>query len=62
MKYGTYHIKFACEEGRAAVLRLSLVCGMALKELTLSIKRLLDWLRCVDVALTTIDNRDVAQT
>lgn len=34
---------------------------MALKEMTLSIKRLLDWLRRVDVALTTINNRNIAQ-
>lgn len=26
------------------------------------IERLLDWLRRVDVTLTTIDNRDIAQT
>ena len=60
--YGTYHIEFAYEKGHATILRLSLVYGMLLKELTLSIKRLLDWLQRVDVALTTSDNRDVAQT
>lgn len=35
---------------------------MALKELAFIFERLLDWLRRVDVALTTIDDGYIAQT
>jgi hypothetical protein len=35
---------------------------MALKELAFSVERLLDWLRRVDVTLTTIDDGHIAQS
>ena len=58
---GTYHVQLAGEEGRTAVLRLALVCGVALEKVALVHQRSRDGLVGVDIALTTVDHWDVAQ-
>lgn len=59
---GTYHIKFARKEGCTTVLCFALVGRMNLKEMALSVERLLDWLGRVNVTLTTIHDGYIAQT
>jgi hypothetical protein len=61
-KRGTYHIEFARKEGCAAVLSFALIGRMTLKEMALIVECLLDWLRSVNVTLTTIHDGHIAQT
>lgn len=59
---GTYHVEFARKEGCATVLCFALVSRMTLKEMALSVERLLDWFGRVNVTLTTIHDGYIAQT
>jgi hypothetical protein len=57
-----YHVEFSREEGRAAILGLSLVRGVILKKLAFILQRLTDRFGCFDVTLTTVHHWNVAQT
>jgi len=57
-----YQVKLSCQVRSTAVLSLALVCGVILEEGALSIQGAADRLFGVDVTLTAVNNRDVAET
>ena len=57
----SYHVQLSSQVRGSTVLSFALVCRVVFEKVTLSLQGLVDRLLGINIALSTVDNRNVAE-